>query len=113
MKDDIVDFNWDHYDYKYAVYQPAQMTREELKAGLEWINKRFYSPWRIFNRIWRWIFMKSGYQNFYAPLYLNIAYWGRQFHFKVKGFNPAQKRRKDSGIEKPNWKKGQGWSIAG
>jgi radical SAM superfamily enzyme YgiQ (UPF0313 family) len=112
MKNSIVDFNWEHYDYKYAVYQPKQMSREDLRAGLEWINKRYYSLWRIFKRLIRWILMPSGYHNFYAPLYLNIAYWGRQFQFKVKGYNPAQRRKKVS-KDKPNWKKGQGWSIAG
>ena len=113
MKDSIVDYNWEHYDYKYAVYQPAQMSRKELRAGLEWINKRYYSLWPIFKRLVRWVLMPSGYRNFYAPLYLNVAYWGRQFQFKVKGFNPAQKRRKEAKKEKPSWKKGQGWSIAG
>jgi radical SAM superfamily enzyme YgiQ (UPF0313 family) len=113
MKDNIVDFNWEHYDYKYAVYEPSKMTREELKAGLEWINKRFYSSRRILKRLVHWILIPSGYRNFYAPLYLNAAYWGRQFQFKVKGYNPARKRRKESARDKPRWKKGQGWSIAG
>ena len=113
MKDSIVDYNWEHYDYKYAVYQPAQMSRKELRAGLEWINKRYYSLWPIFKRLVRWVLMPSGYRNFYAPLYLNVAYWGRQFQFKVKGFNPAQKRRKEATKDKPSWKKGKGWSIAG
>jgi len=113
MKESIVDFNWEHYDYKYAVYQPAQMSREDLRAGLEWINKRYYSLGRIFKRLIRWVLMPSGYRNFYAPLYLNAAYWGRQFQFKVKGYNPAQKRRKEAAMEKPNWKQGQGWSMTG
>ncbi len=113
MKDQIVDFNWEHYDYKYAVYDPALMSREELKAGLEWINKRFYSPWRILKRFFGWIFMPGGYRNFFIPLFLNIAYWGRQFQFKVKGYNPATKIRTIKTSDKPIWKLGQGWSKAG
>ncbi|MCA9735337.1 radical SAM protein [candidate division KSB1 bacterium] len=89
MKDRIVDYNWEHYDYKYAVFNPEHMSREDLKAGLDWINKQFYAPKRIFHRLLRWIKIPSGYKNFYFPLYLNIAYWGRQFRFGVKGYNPA------------------------
>jgi radical SAM superfamily enzyme YgiQ (UPF0313 family) len=89
MNHRIVDFNWEHYDYKYAVFEPVLMSREDLKGGLEWINKRFYSPERIIKRVWRWIRMPSAWRNFYYPLFLNVAYWGRQFRFRVKGYNPA------------------------
>ena len=51
MRHRIVDFNWEHYDYKRAVFEPAQMSRQDLEAGLEWINKRFYSPRRILGRL--------------------------------------------------------------
>ena len=90
MRHRIVDFNWEHYDYKRAVFEPAQMSRQDLEAGLEWINKRFYSPRRILGRLVRWLRMPSGLRNFYIPLFLNVAYWGRQFQFKVKGYNPAR-----------------------
>lgn len=93
MKDRIVDFNWEHYDYKYAVFNPAQMSQTDLSAGLEWINKKFYSPWRIFKKTFRWLFSPIGYTNMYFPLFLNIAYWGRQFQFGVKGYNPAKVKR--------------------
>jgi radical SAM superfamily enzyme YgiQ (UPF0313 family) len=90
MRQRIVDFNWEHYNYKRAVFEPAQMSRQDLEAGLEWINKRFYSPRRILGRLVRWLRMPSGLRNFYIPLFLNVAYWGRQFQFKVKGYNPAR-----------------------
>lgn len=92
MKNRIVDFNWEHYDYKYAVFKPIHMSQQDLNAGLEWINKRFYSPWRITKRIFRWLFSPIGYKNIYFALFLNIAYWGRQFKFGVKGYNPAKSR---------------------
>ena len=91
MEDRIVDYNWEHYDYKYAVFEPEHMTREELKAGLEWINKKFYSPWHIIKRTLRWLKMPGGLVNSYYPFGLNIAYWGRQFQFGVKGYNPSKK----------------------
>jgi radical SAM superfamily enzyme YgiQ (UPF0313 family) len=93
MRQRIVDFDWEHYDYKWAVFEPAQMSRADLMAGLEWINKRFYAPWRILKRLGRWLTMPSGLWNFHIPLLLNVAYWGRQFQFGVKGFNPASVSR--------------------
>jgi hypothetical protein len=92
MRSRIVDLNWEHYDYKWAVYEPAQMTRQDLMAGLEWINKQFYSPARILRRLFRWWRMPSGLKNFHIPLSLNVAYWGRQYQFGVKGYNPARGR---------------------
>jgi radical SAM superfamily enzyme YgiQ (UPF0313 family) len=89
MRPRIVDLDWEHYDYKWAVYEPTQMTRADLMAGLQWINKRFYSPWRILRRLGRWLTMPSGLRNFHVPLLLNVAYWGRQFQFHVQGYNPA------------------------
>jgi radical SAM superfamily enzyme YgiQ (UPF0313 family) len=90
MRPRIVDLNWEHYDYKWAVFEPAQMSREDLMAGLQWINKRFYSPWRIVRRLGRWLTMPSGLAQFHIPLLLNVAYWGRQYQFGVKGYNPAR-----------------------
>jgi hypothetical protein len=42
--------------------------------------------------------MPSGFKNFYFPLFLNIAYWGRQFRFHVKGYNPATSHRRAQGL---------------
>jgi radical SAM superfamily enzyme YgiQ (UPF0313 family) len=92
MRPRIVDADWSHYDYKWPVFEPARMSREDLRQGLEWINKRFYAPWRIARRLGRWLTMPSGIANFYIPLGLNVAYWGRQFRFRVRGYNPARRR---------------------
>ena len=94
MKDRIQDYNWEHYDYKKAVFGLAKMSRQDLEAGLEWINKQFYSPRRIFKRTLRWLAMPSGLKNLIYPLFLNVAYWGRQFQFNVKGYNPAASKVK-------------------
>lgn len=91
MRERIVDFNWEHYDYKYAVFEPANMTRKELKAGMEWLYRKFYSPWNILKRLPRWLSQPKGLQNFYYPLFVNFAYWGRQYHFNIRGYNPAAK----------------------
>jgi radical SAM superfamily enzyme YgiQ (UPF0313 family) len=93
MRGRIADLDWEHYDYKWAVFEPAQMSREDLMGGLEWINKRFYAPWRIARRLCRWLVMPSRLANFHIPLLLNVAYWGRQFRFGVRGYNPARRNR--------------------
>ncbi len=91
MRHRIVDLDWEHYDYKWAVFEPALMSRADLMAGLQWINKRFYTPWRIARRLCRWLLMPSGVRTFHIPLLLNVAYWGRQFQFSVGGYNPARR----------------------
>ena len=90
MRDRITDINWEHYDYKWAVFEPARMTRDELMAGLQWINKRFYAPWRILRRLARWLSLPSGTRRCHVPLLLSVAYWGRQFRFHVRGYDPAR-----------------------
>jgi len=92
MRSRIVDLDWAHYDYKWAVFEPARMSRADLMAGLEWINKRFYAPRRILRRLARWVTMPRGLTTFHIPLWLNVAYWGRQFRFGVHGYNPAGRR---------------------
>ena len=93
LKDRIVDRNWEHYDYKHAVFTPAHMTQDELEGGLQWITKGFYSPIRIFKRLFRWLRTPGGYKHFYFPLFLNVAYYGRVLQFKIKGYNPAKKAK--------------------
>ncbi len=100
MRDRIVDLDWSHYDYKWAVFEPARMTRQDLMGGLEWINKRFYTPWRIARRLGRWLVMPSGLRTFHVPLLLNVAYWGRQFQFGVKGYDPARRRRRTADLSR-------------
>ena len=80
------------------------MTRQDVMAGLEWINKRFYSPSRILRRLARWLLMPAGLSRFHIPLLLNVAYWGRQFQFNMKGYNPTRRAQSDSspgGSERP------------
>ena len=33
MRSRIVDFDWEHYDYGWAVYEPAQMSRADAMAS--------------------------------------------------------------------------------
>ena len=89
MRERIVDWNWEHYDFKYAVFNPANMSREDLKAGTEWVVKQFYAPQRIIKRFFRWCVMPGSLASKIYPLFLNIAYLGRVIGFKLQGYDPS------------------------
>lgn len=47
----IVERNFAMYDVEHCVYQPKQMTKEELEAGIAWAWKEAYSVKNIFRRL--------------------------------------------------------------
>jgi radical SAM superfamily enzyme YgiQ (UPF0313 family) len=96
MKGRITDRNWEHYDYRHVVFEPARMSAEDLQAGADWVIRRFYSPWRIFKRALRWIRMPGGIRNLAAPLAVNWGYYGRTVAFGIRGYDPADARRRAS-----------------
>lgn len=55
MKKDkrIFDKDWSHYDFFHVVYQPQNMSPEELHTGTAWLQKQFYSRKHIAHRILR------------------------------------------------------------
>lgn len=46
----ILTYDWSLYDGGHAVFQPAQMTPEELEKGQEWFMYNYYSPVRAMKR---------------------------------------------------------------
>lgn len=92
MQNRIIDRNWAYYDYKYAVFNPKNMSREELQAGSQWVRRSFYKPRNVIKRFFRWLFMPDGWKNLIYPLILNIAYSGRSKRLKIRGYDPALKR---------------------
>ena len=91
MKDRIIDKNWANYDYRHVVFEPKQISKEELQNGADWVIRKFYSPLNIFIRIFRWMKIQKSFSNILYPLCLSIAYYGRVIRFKIKGFNPGIK----------------------
>ncbi len=85
----IIDDNWEHYDFRHAVFEPKHMSAEALQAGADWIIRRFYAPWRILRRIPRWAAMTGGLRSFPYILALNLAYYGRVRRFQIGGHDPA------------------------
>ncbi|HNV22024.1 MAG TPA: radical SAM protein [Candidatus Hydrogenedentes bacterium] len=89
MRDRIVDRDWEHYDYRHAVFTPRLMRRDELQHGADWLIRAFYSPWRIARRIPRWLSLPGGWHLWIYPLVLNLAYLGRVIRFGIRGNDPA------------------------
>jgi hypothetical protein len=96
MEGRIFDRDWSHYDFRHAVFEPHGMRAEELQAGADWVNHRFYSPWGILKRAGRWLTMPHGLRRFFYPLALNLAYYGRTRRLAIRGYDPAP-------AERPKW----------
>jgi len=47
----IFDTDWSHYNTAHVVYQPQNMTPEELYHGYRWLYREFYSVANIFRRM--------------------------------------------------------------
>ncbi len=90
MEPRIIDRDWEHYDFRHAVFEPKHMSAAELQAGADWIIRRFYSPWRILKRIPRWAAIPRGLFHFPHILALNLAYFGRVRRFHIGGHDPAK-----------------------
>jgi radical SAM superfamily enzyme YgiQ (UPF0313 family) len=60
--------NWNLYDTRHAVYQPARMTAERLEAGYWGAYKEFYG--------WRSIFRSAGQQASWGRRLRHLAYAG-------------------------------------
>lgn len=70
----IIDYDWDHYNTAHAVFQPRNMTPQELEAGYLWAYQAVYSWKNILARLpseaalrWPYLGFVLGYKKF-APL---------------------------------------------
>jgi radical SAM superfamily enzyme YgiQ (UPF0313 family) len=64
----IFDHDWSHYDTTRCVFQPAQMTPQELEAGYYYAYEQFYNWSSILRRC------RPGEPGFSQRMFLNIAY---------------------------------------
>lgn len=65
----ILSKNWSQYDMMHVVFQPKNMTPEELQSGLQKVNDEIYSPINILKRVfsknnlsfnsWLWTFISN------------------------------------------------------
>jgi radical SAM superfamily enzyme YgiQ (UPF0313 family) len=92
METRLLHTNWAEYDFHHAVFQPRQMSAAELKAGHDWVTRRFYSLPRITRRLWRHLLRPGGPASLPYVLAVNLAYYGRVRRWRIGGWNPAAKR---------------------
>ncbi len=98
MKERILDWNWSHYDFHHAVFQPKGMSPEALQAGHDWVTHEFYRPWRIARRLaWRALWPR-GIETLPYAAAMNLAYYGRVSRFGMRGWNPGA-----AGMEPTPW----------
>ncbi len=90
MKKRIINTDWSYYDFHHAVFQPHNMSAQDLKDGHDWVTSRFYSLGRIIRRAWRYMWQPRGLSTLMFFLSVNLAYYGRLLTWKIKGRNPAK-----------------------
>jgi radical SAM superfamily enzyme YgiQ (UPF0313 family) len=74
----IVDKEWSHYDFNHVVFEPKQMSRETLNAGVGWVGQQFYDPARVRRRIWKSLGYLSPFIALGGMLPLNLGYRHRK-----------------------------------
>jgi radical SAM superfamily enzyme YgiQ (UPF0313 family) len=73
----IVDKDWGHYDFRHVVFEPKNMSREELTQGHDWVLQKFYSRKRITSRFIRELAYLRPATMIRATIPLNIGYRAR------------------------------------
>jgi hypothetical protein len=69
----VKDDDWSHYDFRHVVFQPAQLSREELQAGADWLYAQFYRLDRILLRFVRGV-VTVGWMPAWLGLRLGLTY---------------------------------------
>ena len=87
----ITDRNWNHYDYRHVVFQPAQISAEELQAGADWLYAQFYRLDRILWRFVRAVFV-VGCMPALLGLKLGLTYRYDNRRERIIGWNPERRR---------------------
>jgi hypothetical protein len=90
MKKRIINADWSYYDFHHVVFQPNNMSAQDLKDGHDWVTSRFYSLDRIIKRTWRYMWRPKGLRTLVFFFSVNLAYYGRIRLWKIKGRNPAK-----------------------
>lgn len=80
----ILTYDWNKYDLHHVVFQPANMTPEELFNGVEKISKKFYSPQKTLLRITSNIFKRKQLLTVFATWSINFQM--SRFHVEYSYF---------------------------
>jgi radical SAM superfamily enzyme YgiQ (UPF0313 family) len=70
----IIDKDWAHYDFRHVVFEPKNLSREELKEGHDWLLTKFYSWRSIARRFARELAYMKPSAILTAPTPMNLSY---------------------------------------
>jgi len=85
----IFDFDWDHYDCTHVVFEPKQMSPEQLLDGVHWLWRETLS----YRSIWDRLFHHSPRFGFYLGMNYGMRMLDRTIHpQKAKLPSPAPER---------------------
>jgi radical SAM superfamily enzyme YgiQ (UPF0313 family) len=76
-KGQIVDSHWGHYNFRHVVFEPKNLSQQELKRGQDWVLKNFYSNRSIARRTRNELRYLSPATILRATLPLNLSYRSR------------------------------------
>ena len=86
----IIDRDWEKYDYRHVVIQPARMTPQELQEGADWLYAQYYRLDRILLRTLRTA-LTCGLLPAWLGLRLNLTYRYDNRREGIRGANPARR----------------------
>ncbi|HPA71885.1 MAG TPA: radical SAM protein [Spirochaetota bacterium] len=92
----IIDHDLANYDFRHVVFQPREMSPEQLQAGADWLYRSFYRLDRILARSIKTVFTLGPAQA-YLALRLNLTYRYDNMREKIRGRNVALDRARGSG----------------
>jgi radical SAM superfamily enzyme YgiQ (UPF0313 family) len=84
----IIDYNFDHYDFRHCVFEPRRMSPAQLQNGADWLYRKFYRLDRILMRTLRTL-VKAGPVTAYLAWRLNMTYRYDNKRESIIGRNPA------------------------
>ena len=88
----IIDYRWEHYDYRHVVFRPRNMTPEQLQNGVDWIIGEFYSTGNIARRVFTNFSKPNLFRNLFLTLPINIGYHRDARRWGIRGELPTGER---------------------
>ncbi len=80
----IKDRDWTKYDYSHVVFDPKNMTKEELETGHSYVLTEFYSIKNMIKRAWKMRKYTNIFQSIRPLIGISLSY---QQRIKGKGFD--------------------------
>ena len=85
----IIDYRWEHYDYRHVVFKPRNMRPGQLQNGVDWIIGEFYSTENIARRVFANFSKPNLFRNLFVTLPINIGYHRDARRWGIRGQLPT------------------------